>query len=98
MSIDIYRRNDSRNRLFEISEGLYKILSQSVLNEFERKTGVFIDEYGKSRLTYQHSAILLFLLKESIINNKISPKPLTEIMRFLGQMIETETDVDLIGD
>jgi DNA-binding transcriptional regulator YhcF (GntR family) len=98
MSIDIYRRNDTKNRLFGISEDLYEILSKAVLNEFERRTGVFIDEYGKSRLTYQHAAILLFLLKESIINNKISPKPLTEIMRFLEQMIETETDVDLHGD
>ena len=99
MGVDIYKRNENRNRLFEISEELYGELSKvGLIGEFERKTSVFIDDIGKSRLTYQHSKILVDLLRGYIKNKKLPTETATGFMNFLETLIKTETDVDLVGD
>jgi hypothetical protein len=98
MGIDIYRKKETKGALFSISDELYDIL-ENVFDKFRDKTGVFIDNYGDCRLTFQHSNVLLQLIKTEIESKRLRlDASLREFIEFLQEIVKNETEVDLIGD
>jgi len=99
MSIEVYNVMDKKTRLFFITEELYDLLDRAVLKEYNRKTGLFIDNYGNSRLSAQHSKLLLELLKGEVMNKKERDSVrVKEFVSFLQRAVGEEMDLYLIGD
>ena len=98
MSIYICYKRGDRQPIFTITDELFDILS-GPLEEFEKKTGVYIDNYGNSRLYYQHSMLLLQLITNDINNKKQLPeRSVMNFITFLEEAINNKTDLELIGD
>ena len=99
MAIDIYRRKQYTELLFQLDEKLYARLAPVVLKEFERRTGVFIDEYGDTLLSFQHAGTLGVLLQQAIDLRTIQPDAAaTALVALLNKAVADETDLDLLGD
>jgi len=62
MGMDIYLSTDKNNLIGTINS-LSSIKKQLV--EFEKKTGVIIDEYGKTNLYFDHIKLLNELINQS---------------------------------
>ena len=100
MGIDIYKKKETKNRLFAISDSLFSHLEKSgIISEFEKMTGSFIDEYGTCQLSYQHAGSLFMLIKNKIEEKKIAKtKEVEQFIEFLAFSNKTEMDLDFIGD
>ena len=98
MAIHIYRKNETKDLLFEITDDLYETLSAAI-DILENKTGIFIDNYGDSRLSHQHSELLLQLLRTEIEDKRISPnETVNDFIVFLKKVIHDKIDLEMIGD
>jgi len=99
MGIDIHVRNEKRNRLFTITDDLYDILDKALIDAFEKRTGVFLDNFGTTRLSFQHTAIFIQLLKKAMEQKEIpSIKPVTDLIRLLDNTVKEKVDLDFVGD
>ncbi|RFS21182.1 hypothetical protein DVR12_17770 [Chitinophaga silvatica] len=99
MAIDIYKRKDTRNLRFQITDQLYNSIEDTIIAQFQKKTGVYIDNYGTTILTFQHARILKELLEveSKSAGNDVS-KETEMLIAFLSDVYNNETDLDLIGD
>jgi hypothetical protein len=98
MSIHIHLRNNTITPLFTITDELIDALASS-FELFEKKTCVFIDQYGDTRLSYQHTALLLKIINGEIeAQNLLSNRTIIDLTGFLEKLVNEHTDVELIGD
>jgi hypothetical protein len=98
MPIHIHLANNTTASIFIITDDLYTALT-SQFTTLEEKTGIFIDPYGKARLSYQHATLLLKIINEEVASKRLSSNnAVTAFTNFLGQIIREQTDVILIGD
>jgi hypothetical protein len=98
MPIDIHLKNNKNTPLFSITDELYDSLT-SAIEALEKKTGIFIDLYGDTRLTHQHAALLLQMISDEIVTKKLIPtRAVTDFTGFLQKLVREQTDVELIGD
>lgn len=63
MSIHFYRKDNTSQSIFKISDATYDML-QGSLNKFEKKTGIFIDPYGKVNLYPDNLRLLSEIIKD----------------------------------
>jgi hypothetical protein len=94
MSIHIYKNRKAIDSLFIITDEVYNAL-RIPIEILEKKTGIFIDDCGDTRLSHQHTMLLLQLIQIEIIK---PAKPLMDFMEFLEKMINGKTDLELIGE
>jgi len=94
MSIHIFSDKKRTDLLFVITDQVYSVLAVP-LEILEKKTGVFIDEYGDTRLCHQHAMLLLQAIKNEIAK---PGKPVMDFIDFLEKLVKDKTDVELIGD
>ena len=98
MALDIYKRGQQNTVLFSISDDLYDLLSDIII-EFKRVTGLFIDNYGDTRLTHQHAELLIKLLRGNIVAQQHNAyKEYQLFTDFLINSTKQELDLEMIGD
>jgi hypothetical protein len=99
MAVDIYKRKDTKNRLFQITDKLYDFMAKSILEKFEKATGVYIDNYGIQMITFQHLQLLRKILQDELNQkDKKFPKEAQDFLFFLTSAIGNELDLDFVGD
>jgi len=99
MGIDIYLKKEKQNSLFLITDALYDALDKNIIDDFEKITGVFIDNYGKAKLSFQHSQDLFKLITTDVENKKINfSNELKLFIEFLEKIVKEQIDLELIGD
>lgn len=95
MSIHIYKnKQGTGGLLFTITDELYSAITIPI-EILEKKTGIFIDEYGNTRLTHQHALLLLQLIRSEIAK---PAKNVLDLIDFLEKTVNSKTDLQLIGD
>lgn len=94
MSIHIYKNKQETGLLFTITDELYSALTTPIVI-LEKKTGIFIDEYGDTRLSHQHAVLLLQFIKSEIATPGNS---VLDFVDFLEKIINDKTDLYLIGN
>jgi len=94
MSIHIYKNPKASDLLFTITDELYSALTVPV-EILEKKTGVYIDEYGNTRLTHQHALLLVQIIKNEIAK---PGKSILDFIDFLEKIIKDKMDLKLVGD
>ncbi|OQP59758.1 hypothetical protein A3860_36375 [Niastella vici] len=94
MSIHIYKNKSATDLLFTITDELYSSLAVPI-EILKKKTGIFIDEYGNTRLTHQHALLLIQLIKNEITK---PGKSVLDFIDFLEKTVNDKTDLQLIGD
>ena len=98
MPVHVHLKNNRSASLFTITDTLLNALTPS-FEIFEKRTGVFIDPYGDTRLTYQHAAVLTQIITDEISNKRLLPqKAITDFTAIIEKLINEQTDVVLIGD
>ena len=98
MPLHVHLKNNSSAALFTITDTLFNVLSPS-FEIFEKRTGIFIDPYGDSHLTYQHAAVLRQIISDEISNKKLIPQNvITDFTAVLEKLFKEQTEVVLIGD
>jgi Trm5-related predicted tRNA methylase len=81
MTIDVFWLDDSRQiELVKIKFSEYQKISHHV-EELRKKTGVFIDPYGDTRLSPEHAHILRNLILGDQSLNKSMNSNLLEVLR-----------------
>jgi len=99
MGIDIYLKKEKQNSLFLITDALYDALDKNIIDDFEKITGVFIDNYGKAKFSFQHSQVLFKLITTEVENKKINfSNELKLFIEFLEKIVKEQIDLELIGD
>lgn len=71
MALDFYDLNDNKheNLLFQFDGSELECLA-IVLNEFNRNTGIYIDQYSDNKLSQDHVNLILQLISDKFILHK----------------------------
>jgi len=96
MAVEFYDVRDQvlRNVLFVLNDDEFKILS-NVLKDFHKQTGIHIDQYGKTNLSFDHIGIILGSIEKVQLANSETNKTFLAIKNKLKTI---DFDVVAIGD
>lgn len=99
MSIDFHKKgNNQKSEIFHLSDSLYDEL-QIVFDEFRRKTGVFIDPYGKVTLLPENAKLIGEIVLNLILQKKLTHnKPVKDFLSFLDMVYKEDIVILAVGD
>jgi hypothetical protein len=101
MALDFHRL-DNREYLFGLDDKKYKNLEE-IFNEYKNWTGIYIDEYGDTKLTIENLKIVLKIIDTYInkTNLNIDKQKTVDILEFrtlLKYFSEQNFDIEILGD
>ena len=101
MAIDFHRL-DNRKYLFGLDDKKYKNLVE-IFTEYKNWTGIYIDEYGDTKLTIENQKIVLKIIDTYIdkTNLNIDKQKTVDILEFstlLKYFSDQNVDIEILGD
>ena len=94
MAVDFYHISDKafKNRLFSFDDNDFEKL-QPVLSQFKNLTGLVIDQYDDTRVSYDHIKLII-----KLIDVQLSNIPSKDLSNIKDKFLIAESDVIAIGD
>jgi hypothetical protein len=95
MAVEFYDINDRSSKivLFSLNDQDFEAL-EPVLNEYKKKTGLIIDQYGNTRIHSDHTRLIVDLIDEYLSNSRLNNR-LLEIKEKLRNI---KCDLLAVGD
>ncbi len=95
MSIHFYKKGDTKNDLFHLSDDECTMLEQ-VFDEFRSKTGISIDSFGNARLYPDNFKLLKTITEQKFIGRDNTG--ITDFIHFMDNVIAEDLLIDAVGD
>ena len=101
MALDFHRL-DNREYLFGLDDKNYKNLDE-IFTEFKNWTGIYIDEYGDTKLTIENQKIVLkiidvYINKTNLNTDKQKTVDILEFRTLLKYFSDQNFDIEILGD
>ncbi len=101
MALDFFI-NKTEKHLFSLESYKYNHLEE-IFTNFKYRTGIYIDEYGDSRLNIGDQKLIIQLINEyvektDLNKNKLKTKTILEFSGLLSYFIENNYNLELFGD
>ena len=101
MALDFHRL-DNREYLFGLDDKNYKNLDE-IFTEFKNWTGIYIDEYGDTKLTIENQKIVLkiidvYINKTNLKTDKQKTVDILEFRTLLKYFSDQNFDIEILGD
>lgn len=101
MALDFHRL-DNHEFLFKLDDKKYSNLND-VFTEYKQWTGVYIDQYGDTKLTVDHQKILVKIIDSYIEKNNLNSnkQKVVDILEFRALMTffsDKNCDIKILGD
>lgn len=99
MGIHFCKKGDNVKSLFELTDDAYNVLEQS-FEKFERKTGIFIDPYGKTTLYPDNLRLLIEIIKQDISKSSsgIYDETVEIVLKQLVLLFQSNETLEAVGD
>jgi hypothetical protein len=100
MGIHFYKKGaKNMTSVIEITDELYGFLEES-LNTLEKKTGIFVDPYGKVNLYPENLKILYDIINSKIplSNNNHINKAIENMLKKIQNLTTEKVVIEAVGD
>ncbi len=102
MGLDFFKLG-TKEHLFCLESSQYSYLEPEIFTKFQHWTGIYIDEYGDTRLSVANQKALIKIIDEYIertdLNkNKAKTKSILEFRGLLSYFISRDYSLELFGD
>jgi len=101
MALDFYELSDlkHKSRLFSLGEKEYVDL-EPVFKEFQKRTSVYIDPFGNTRIYGAHVNIIVEIVKKYSLNLEAKKDRLLlqTVVKFKDSLLDTNHGLLIIGD